>query len=415
MDVYSSAYLFFTIAVLFGYINHRFVKLQTTIAIMASSLIVSLALLIAGHLGLDHFEQQVQTLLERVDFHGVLMNGMLSFLLFAGALHIDLNHLRKQKWEIGVLATLSTICSAIIIAFAINTTLGWLGTPLNYTYCLLFGALISPTDPIAVLATFKQLNAPKQLDISVAGESLFNDGVGIVMFLSIYSLAFSGHTLTISNVAWLFFTQAIGGVAYGVLLGLLANWLIKPIDDHKIEILITLVVATGGYAFAEFLNVSGPLAMVAAGIFIGNRGRNFSMSEQSRQSLDMFWELIDEILNAVLFLLIGFELLVVQANMKQLTAALLAIPITLLARLITVGIPMNIFKIWKRYAPKTISIMVWGGLRGGLAVALALALPAGPERNLVLVMTYAVVTFAVIVQGLSVKSLVEQSKASTTG
>lgn len=408
METITIAYITLTIAIGFAYINHRFVKMQTTIALMTASLLIAMGLIVFGQLGFGLIERHIHDIVSQIDFHGLLMHGMLSFLLFAGALHIDLNHLLDHKWEIGVLATVGTIISTGIIAGLAYYLLHFLGVNIPFIYCLLFGALISPTDPIAVLATFKKLNAPKKLDAKVAGESLFNDGVGIVMFLSLYEIAFSGTDFTWAGVTQLFAQQAFGGVIYGIALGVLAYKLIESIDDHKIEILITLAITTGGYSLAEQLNISGPLAMVVAGIFIGNKGRKFSMGKKSREALDMFWELIDEILNAVLFLLIGFELLLVEANKVEIVAALLAIPMVLSVRALTIGIPFSLFKLRKKYLPYTARIMVWGGLRGGLAVALALALPANEYRNLILAMTYAVVAFAVIVQGSTVKILIER-------
>lgn len=416
MNIYNVAAIILTLAIMAAYFNFRYIKIQQTIAIMASSLILSLFLIVIGNLGFTHIDKDIARTLESIDFHSLLINGMLSFLLFAAALHIDINQLSKQKWEIGILATASTIFSTLMIGMMSYYLLHWLGIQMEFIYCLLFGALISPTDPIAVLGLFKQLDAPKALHTAVAGESLFNDGVGIVIFLTIYELAFSsGAHISFTSVSLLFLRQAIGGIIYGVLIGLAAYNMMKPINDHKIEILITIAIATGGYALAQVMDISGPLAMVVSGIFIGNKGRNFHMSKKSRDSLDMFWELVDEILNAVLFLLIGFELLLVDAVSTEILAALLAIPMILLVRFITVGIPMSIFKRYKKYYPCTISILVWGGLRGGLAVALALALPLGKERSIILAMTYAVVMFSIIVQGMTIKPLIAKAKGASSG
>ncbi|MDQ2994651.1 MAG: sodium:proton antiporter [Pseudomonadota bacterium] len=414
MDFYTIAASVLTMAIIATYINERFIKLPTTIAIMASSLLLSLLVIIFGRYFNTHFGDEFAEKLSTIDFHALLMNGMLSFLLFAGALHVDISRLKAHKWEIGVLATFSTVLSAILIAVVCYYLLPLLGVNLSFIYCLLFGALISPTDPIAVLATFKELNAPKNLDVKVAGESLFNDGVGIVMFLSIYQVAFSNTAFDWQNVTLLFVQQALGGIAYGAALGFITSWLIKPIDNHKVVILMTIMVATGGYALAQQINISGALAMVVAGIFIGNHGRNYSMSTKSRESLDNFWEIIDEILNAALFLLIGFELLVLEAQSNEILVGCLMIPLVLSVRFITVAIPMTVFKQYKTYVPYTIRILVWGGLRGGLAVALALALPASHDRSIILVMTYAVVMFSVLVQGLTIKPLVEKSKQPFT-
>ncbi len=407
MSFYTIASIILTIAILIGYLNFRFVKMQPTTAIMLGSLIISFVLIIIGRFGFHSIEHSIESILKQIPFHDLLINGMLSFLLFAGALRIDINQLKNQKWEIAVLALGSTIASTLLVAGLTFYILPIIGVRVTFIYCLLFGALISPTDPIAVLATFKELGAPKKLSVMVEGEALFNDGVAIVIFLTIYQLAFNGqHHVTWQATSLLFLEQAGGGIIYGGAIGLLAYWLIKPIDDHKIEILITLLIVTAGYTLARHLHISGPLAMVVAGIFIGNRGRNFSMSKKSVEYLDNFWELIEEILNAVLFLLIGLELLAVSIGKHQFIAALFAIPLVLLIRSITVVIPMSIFKKWRRYPTGTIRILIWGGLRGGLALALALALPAGKYRDLIIAMTYAVAAFAIIVQGITVRPLV---------
>ena len=411
MSFYTIASIVLTIAILIGYLNHRFIKIQTTTAIMLGSLIISFVLIIVGMLGFRELEHEVEVILRQIPFHDLLINGMLGFLLFAGALRIDVNHLKNQKWEITILALVGTIVSTLLIAYLIYYMLPVFGIYMDFIYCLLFGALISPTDPIAVLATFKELGAPKKLAVIVEGEALFNDGVAIVIFLSIYQLVFNGvHHITWQVITLLFLRQAVGGIIYGGILGLLAYWLIKPIDDHKIEILITLLIVTAGYTLARYINISGPLAMVVAGIFIGNRGRNFSMSKKTVDSLDNFWELIEEILNAVLFLLIGLELLVITIDKHYIIAALFAIPLVLFIRVIIVATPMNMFKMYRRYPRGTIRILIWGGLRGGLALALALSLPPGRYHDLIIAMTYAVVAFAIVVQGITVRPLVKLTK-----
>jgi monovalent cation:H+ antiporter, CPA1 family len=411
MDLYGIVSITATFAILIAYINHRFIKIQTTIAIMSSSLLVALLLIaLSKFFGLHTLQQIIAKTLMSLDFEKLLINGMLSFLLFAGALSIDLHTLAAQKWEIFTLATFSTIASTFIIGVATYYFLPLLNIHLDLIYCMLFGALISPTDPIAVLATFKQLNVPKKLSTTVAGESLFNDGVGIVIFLTLYYIAFASELPTPQSVLLLFLQQAVGGVVYGAVLGFLGSWLIKYADDYKIEILLTIAVASGGYALAQYLGISGPLAMVVAGIIIGTWGRSYAMTHQAQDLLDEFWELIDELLNCVLFLLIGFELLIVTNGYHFLYASLGAIIIVLLARTITVIVPMSIFQIWRQYSRYTNAILIWGGLRGGLAVALALSLPAGPYRELILAMTYAVVAFSVIIQGITIAPLAKLVK-----
>ncbi len=405
MSAYTLASIILTLAVGIAYINHRYIKMQSTIAIMAGSLLISLILIILQHSGFPSIADRSKNLLIAINFHNILINGMLSFLLFAGALSIDFSNLKSRQWEIGILASLSTIASVLLIATSIYYLLPLLGITLPYLYCLLFGALISPTDPIAVLATFKQIGAPKNLEVCVAGESLFNDGVGIVIFLTIYQLTFQGTSITFQKVSLLFLEQAVGGIVYGALLGTIAHRLIKNIKEAKMMILITLATVTGGYTLALALHISGPLAMVVAGILIGNKVRSNLTQQEPNKSLSIFWEIIDELLNAMLFLLIGFELLNINIDRIQFAAIVLTIPLVLLIRLITVAIPMKLIQIRKVHEPYTISMLVWGGLRGGLAVALALALPQTPYRELILQITYGVVVFAIIVQGLTIKSL----------
>lgn len=410
MNIYTLLSIVLTLAAIIGFINARYIHLPTTIAIMMGSLILSLLVLIVGKFGFNDVEQAIYEQFSHLSFQNLLMQGMLSFLLFAGALSVNLNFLKQRKWEIIILSSLGTIFSALIVALLCYFISPLVGFSIPFIYCLLFGALISPTDPIAVLAIFKQLGAPKSLHVTVAGESLFNDGVGIVLFITIFNIATHGASTTWHSVLLLFLQQSVGGIIFGVILGLAGLWFISQIDEYQVEILITLAMATGGYILADALGLSGPLAMVSAGIVVGNRGRALSMSKKTRRNLDNFWELIDEILNAVLFLLIGLELLVItHAAEHTLYLSLLAIPIVLLARYIIVAVPMRLFMLRKQYAPLFINILVWGGLRGGLAVALALSLPESSYRPVILAMTYAVVVFAIIVQGITVKPLVKMS------
>ncbi len=410
MDFYNLMAIILTLAVMVGYLNYRFIKMPTTIAIMFSSLLVSIVLIIIGKLGFSQANERMADVLGNLDFHSLLMNGMLSYLLFAGAMTVDLSKLRNQKWEIGILASLGTVASSLLVGGLIYYCLQLIGIKLSFLYCMLFGALISPTDPIAVLSIFKSLKAPREMSIFLEGESLFNDGVGIVIFLTIYTIAFSGGEFSIGSVTLLFVRQAIGGIVYGMILGYVGYWLIKPIDNHKVEILVTIAMATGGYAFAMAMDISGPLAMVVSGIFIGNRGKGFYMSQKTRQNLYNFWEVIDEILNAVLFLLMGFELLVIHITGRQISMMFIAIVIVLAVRYVCVAVPFSFFKRRRKYFPRMIPILTWGGLRGGLAVALALSLPSGHgARSTVLAMTYGVVVFAILVQGMTIKPLIRSS------
>ncbi|GJM07529.1 MAG: sodium:proton antiporter [marine bacterium B5-7] len=408
MLLYHIAVILLALAVGIGYINHRYIKMQSTIAITSGALLISLILIVLRQFGLTHAEVHAAQLIEKIDFNKLLLNGMLSFLLFAGALTVDLEDLKKQKWEVGVLAGFSTLASAALIGLGAYGLSHLLGLHLPILYCFLFGALISPTDPIAVLATLKEIKAPKNIHTLIAGESLFNDGMGIVLFLTLYQVAFAETAPTWQGTAWLFCQETLGGLLYGYILGLVSYRLIAAIDDHKLEILLTVVAVTAGYLGAECLNVSGPLAMVVCGIFLGNRKGDYFMKKQTREYLDTFWECIDELLNALLFLLIGLECLTLHLTHTALIAAVLTIPLALFVRWLTVSIPVASFRKRNAYPTYTIRLLTWGGLRGGLAVAMALALPDTSERGLVLAMTYAVVVFAVIVQGLSAKKLVEK-------
>ena len=412
MDVYSLASIILSLAVLIAYLNHKIIHMQTTVALTTASLLISVILLCIHHFGYALYVDRTRELMQSLDFRALLLNGMLSFLLFAGSMTVDFDSLKKQKWEIGTLSSLTTIASAVIVGYAMYLLLNALHIQLSLIECLLFGALISPTDPIAVLSTFKEVGASKRLTTCVAGESLFNDGVGIVIFTTIYQIAFMSHAPTWQTIVLLFCQQTIGGIAYGMLLGLFTHWLVKNLDDHNMMILVTLGVVTGGYALALDCGISGPLAMVVAGIFIGNKSQKGRLHAESQRTLHTFWEVIDEVLNAVLFLLIGFELLTINFDQSHIIAGLLAIPLVLLIRLITVSVPMQLFARKRKNEPWTIAILTWGGLRGGLAVALALSLPTSQSQSLILSMTYAVVTFAVIVQGLTVKPFVAMAKES---
>lgn len=409
MDAYTVIAIIVSIAVLIGYVNARFIKLQMTIAIMAGALLLSFIALLLQNLHIvNTLTPDITRFVDKLNFDDLLLNGMLSFLLFAGAFTVDFDILRQQRWPIAVLASFSTILSALIIGYLSFYCLPLLGLHLPLLYCFLFGALISPTDPIAVLATFKEIGAPKPLEVCIAGESLFNDGVGIVMFTTLYQLAIDHVSVTASHVAMLFMRQAVGGIVYGLILAWVVSHLLYKAKGRKMAMLLTLAVVTGGYQLALGFDISGALAMVVAGIYLGHQARKGRFGSQTHEAMDVFWELIDEILNAVLFLLIGLELLVVDMHGMIVLAAIIAIPVVLIVRLITVAIPMKTMRTTLRNMPYTVRILTWGGLRGGLAVALALSLPANDHRALILAMTYAIVAFAIIVQGISIKPLVKR-------
>lgn len=411
MNTYYAISGVFTLAILLGYINFRFVRMQSSIAITMSALGLSVVFILAAHLGFGEVENNIIQTLNAINFHSLLMNGMLSFLLFAGALNVRLDSLESEKWEVMILAFFGTITSTFIIGALSYYLLQAVGQPISFIYCLLFGSVISPTDPIAVLAIFKKIGAPKSLDARLAGESLFNDGIAVVIFITIYTIAFEGHDASVPQILGLFAQQAFGGIAYGAALGVLGFWLIKPIDDSQQEIFITLAIVTGGYAFAQAIDISGPLAMVVAGIIIGNHTRAFHMSPKTQENLDHFWEVIDNGLNAMLFILVGLELNLIKVSTLEFITGFAAIVIVLIARIIAVAGPLTVMSLRRKYEPYSKCIMIWGGLRGGLAIALALAIPNGPERQIILPMVYAVVLFSILVQGLTVNKLVKKCLA----
>jgi CPA1 family monovalent cation:H+ antiporter len=336
---------------------------------------------------------------------------MLSFLLFAGALHVNLADLARQKYIIGTLATLGVIGSTFIVGFTSLWVLGWLGIELPFIYCLLFGALISPTDPIAVMGILKRAGVPESLETKITGESLFNDGVAVVVFLVILEIATGTQGITAASVAALFLKEVVGGLIFGLLIGAIAYWMLKSVENYQVEILITLALVTGGFALADVLHLSGPIAIVVAGLLIGNHGRMLAMSDEVRDHLDNFWELVDEILNAVLFVLIGLEVLILTFNRAYILAGIILIPLLLAVRFVCVGIPVVILKRFRTFSPHVIKILTWGGLRGGISVALALSLPAGENREAILAVTYAIVVFSIIVQGLTIGRLVKSKES----
>ena len=388
---------------LLAYANHRLFKLPTTIGVMAIALAISLVIIVLDAFGLDQgLRRYEESFLRSIDFSDVLMQGMLSFLLFAGALHIDLGTLKARRWQVAALALIGTSLSAAVVGLGMWLALTWIGAPLPLVSCLLFGALISPTDPIAVIGILKSSHAPKSLELVIAGESLFNDGVGVVLFSLLLSVAASGAAPSVGDTAGLLVREAGGGIAFGLVLGYVTFRLLKSIDQYQVEVLITLAAVMGGYALANHLHVSGPLAMVVVGLIVGNGGRAFAMSDNTRRYVDMFWELLDEMLNAVLFVLLGMEVLVIAFSASHLLSGAIAIAVTLLARVVTVGLPVRLLRKAWRLPRHSSRVLVWGGLRGGISVALALSLPDTPGRDSVLTLTYCVVVFSVLVQGLTI-------------
>lgn len=401
------------ITALLAYLNHRFIGMPTTIGVMAAALVLSLSLVgLTGWLGIAHdLRQHQESLLRSIDFSHVVTQGMLSLLLFAGALHVDLSELKTHRWPVGGLALLGTVASTLAVGYGMWFALPFAGLQLPLMYCLLFGALISPTDPIAVMGILKSAGAPKELELVITGESLFNDGVAVVVFSLLLGMLASGVTPTPDQGLELLLREVGGGLLFGLALGYAAFRLLKSVDNYQVEVLLTLAAVTGGYALASRLHVSGPLAMVVAGLIIGNQGRDLAMSDTTRRYVDIFWELIDEILNAILFVLIGMEVVLVVFSVDELVGAGVAIVVTLLARLITVGLPVGLLRRTFHLPRGSWKILTWGGLRGGISVALALSLPAGPERNTIVALTYGVVVFSILVQGLSIRYVTRSAVA----
>ena len=401
--MFEIAAIFLVVTALLAYVNHRFIGLPTTIGVMVTSLSLSLMLLGLDSLGYLHQLHTYEvSLLRSVDFSNVLMQGMLSLLLFAGALHVDLSELRDYRWQVGLLAVLGTVLSTAVVGVGMWWILPWLGMPLPLIYCLLFGALISPTDPIAVMGILKSAGAPKNLELVIAGESLFNDGVGVVIFALLLGMAVSGESPTWQHGAELLLHEAGGGLLLVLVLGYVTFRLLRSIDNYQVEVMITLAAVMGGYALASHLHASGPLAMVVAGLMMGNQGRSLAMSDTTRHHVDLFWALLDEILNAVLFVLIGMEVVVIEFAHDLYLAAAATIAITLVARWLTVGLPVKLARQAFRLPRGAGFMLTWGGLRGGISVALALSLPPGPQREVLLALTYCVVVWSILGQGLTI-------------
>ena len=412
MQLYNALAILTVLAALFSYINYRFIRLPDTIGMMLISVGVSLCVLLLGRFDLVFFEGATR-FIRSIDFHTVLVKMMLSFLLFAGAIHFHFQDLRRERISILTFSTLSVLISTLVV----GGTLFWLcrlfQQPMEFIYCLLFGALISPTDPIAALSILRQAGIPRSLEVKITGESLFNDGVGIVLFLVFYQIASPDmENLSAIDAVLLLLRQAGGGVLLGVLLGYLGYWLLRSIDYYQVEVMITLAIVMGGYLLADELGLSGPLAMVVAGIITGNKSRLQTMSDTTRDYLDKFWELVDNLLNAVLFLLIGLQMLVIPLRTGLVLLGLATIPLVMVARYISVALPIGVMKSFTGFEKNAVGILTWGGLRGGLSVALALSLPGEMHGDLFVTITYVVVLFSILVQGLTIGPYARRVKTS---
>ena len=406
---FDAAAILIVLAAVLGYINFRFLKLPASIGLtvmgaIASLLVVAIDRLLPG----SAVARDVVAFLAGIDFHTTLMDGMLSFLLFAGALHVDWAEMRRGRWLILALTTLGVLLSTAIVGGGFLLLTQALGYAVPPIWCFVFGALISPTDPVSVMGVLKRTNVSPTLEATVAGESLFNDGVGVVVFVILLGAATSGEAFSIAHAAELFVVEAGGGVALGLAIGWIAFRAMRSIDDYKVEVLISLAVVMGGYALARPLHVSGPVAMAVAGLVTGNAGVAYAMSDTTRDYLHKFWDLIDDMLNAVLFLLIGLEVVTIPQEAGLLMVGLAAIPLALAARALSVLLPLGVIQRGDRRSRVAPVTLIWGGLRGGISVALALGLPDGPARSVVLAATYIVVLFAVIVQGGTIARVLER-------
>ena len=413
MTVFEISAFLIGLSALFGYLNHQYLRVPHTIGLVLMALAASVTVIVIDLIAPDaHVARLITDVLDQIDFHEALMHGMLSFLLFAGALHVNFSVFRTRLRAIGVLATLGTMISTFAVGTGIWLLFDLFDANLPFIWALVFGALISPTDPVAVLGLFKSVKVPETLEAKMAGESLFNDGVGVVVFTVVVSIAVASSTdaggLGVVDVAELFFTEVFGGALLGIVAGYLGYRAMYHIDEHNLEVLITLAVVMVGYAVAIRLHISGPIAMVIAGLFIGDKGMKYAVSDNTRDHLQKFWSLLDEILNSALFLLIGLEVLVIARTDTPVVLALVAIPLTLAARWLSIYIPISLLSRWEIFTKGAVPVLVWGGLRGGIAVALALSLPANEYKETILTLTYVVVLFSIVVQGLSVKALVSR-------
>ena len=409
MDYFSIASILVVLSALFGYINVRFLKLPTTIGLMVITLVFTLVVVVIAQYD-DTLYETEKALISSINFESLLLDIMLSFLLFAGALHTNFAQLKVQRWPILVFATFGVLISTFLVGGAMFYILGWMGFSVPFIHCLLFGALISPTDPIAVLGILKKAGAPKKLETKIVGESLFNDGVGVVVFLTIFAIAKNPNdAIVFSEIAQLFLQEVLGGVILGLVLGWICYRMLKTIDNYEIEVIITIAAVMGGTLLAHQFHLSAPLAMVTAGLIVGHDTiRENAMSDTTETYVDKFWELIDVLLNAALFVMIGMEMLVLTLEANYIYAGLLAIPILLICRYISLFLPVKIFEKRLEFVPKTTLIMTWGGLRGGISIALALGLTQDMNRELFLVITYLVVIVSIVGQGLTVGPIIKR-------
>lgn len=408
MDLFTILTILISLTAVFGFINVRYLKLPSTIGLMVISLIFTVFFVILGRF-FPEITKYSETFIGKIDFKEVLLDVMLSFLLFAGALHIDWEKLKKMRAPIITFSTIGVILSTFLVGSLFYLITSLINFEINYIICLLFGALISPTDPIAVLGILKEANAPKSLEIKIVGESLFNDGIGVVVFLSLFHIAETGmeHIAT-DEIVKLFFVEVFGGIFAGALIGFLTYRLMKKIDHFETEIIMTLALVMVISVLAGVFHFSGPLAVVVAGLFIGNKARKKAISKETELYLDKFWEVLDVIFNAILFVIIGMEVILLNLDWNYLLLGVLAIPLVLISRYLVLSLPIKYFKTKLDLVPKSCLLMTWGGLRGGISIALALSLSNEMQNDLILTVTYIVVVFSIVFQGLTLKPLIKK-------
>lgn len=412
MELYYSFSILVVLTAFFSFINSRFLKLPSTIGIMIIAMLTSIWMVFMGKT-YPEFPLPLLDVIASVDFPAVLLSAMLNFLLFAGAIHVRMHDLRKQRIPIIIFSTLGVIISTFMVGGMMFGAFLLLEMPIPFIQCLLFGALIAPTDPLAAISILRKAGIRKPLEIKIAGESLFNDGVSVLLFAIFLPLAMGNEVdITFAHITGLFVQEAGGGIAVGIALGYVGSHAIKRINDYKVTVLITVAIVMGGYLVTRYLHISGPLTMVAAGLVIGNYGKATAMSASDKDYLDKFWELIDEILNAMLFLIIGFELLLIPEIHQYWLIGCIAILVVLAARFFSVWLPIRLIPNIGKFDRKTIIVLVWCGLRGGVSVALALSLDPAINQHLFVSITYYVVVFSVVVQGLSIGKLMSTQKTA---
>lgn len=411
MELYYSFSVLIVLASIFAYINYRFLKLPSTIGIMVIAITVSIVLVFFGETLFPKTFNRLHQLMTSIDFTEVLMGAMLNFLLFAGGIHVNIDDLKEQLRPIVIFSTAGVVISTFVVGIGMYYLMPIIGVQIPFIFCLVFGALISPTDPVAVLSILKQAKVSKALETKVAGESLFNDGMAVVVFTVVLQIAIGEEIdLNLESIGLLLLKEAGGGLLLGVILGWITSRLMREVDDYIISVLVTLSVVMGGYLIAHQMHISGPLTMVAAGLFMGNFNMKFKMKSITQDYLIKFWELIDEILNAVLFLFIGFELLMIKDLKHFMIPGLVAIVVVLIARFVCIWLPTRFMSLKTRFSPQTVKVLVWGGIRGGVSIALAMSIPKGEYSDAILSITYCVVVFSIIVQGLTIAKVANPNK-----